>query len=244
MSFKMKYNIVSDYLPVPSSRRPGKKLDKVAFVVAHDTGNKNSTAKNNVTYYRNSCNREKASAHIFVDDKEIRECIPALTAAAEKAWHVIYNVTTDNRLYGDDANDAAIGVEYCYGSNIDADEAYRRYLWVLAYICYKFDLDPSKTIVGHMVLDPGRKTDPQNGLSASGRSYKQLLLDVVSEYHDCMREEKVMLEDWKNKMGSTAIDRLTKMGIISNPDEWKAKLEEPTQNWLFFELIKRVAEKK
>lgn len=157
----------------------------MVFLVAHDTGNPRSTAAQNVRYYQNSRNDMSASAHIFVDDKEIIECVPALTGTPEKAWHVHYNVTTDNQLYGVNANDSAIGVEYCYGSNINADEAYKRYVWVLAYLCWKFELDPAKAITGHFFLDPRRKTDPVTGLAQSRRTYEQLLRDVVEEYREC-----------------------------------------------------------
>jgi len=77
-----------------------------------------------------------ASAHIFVDDKEILECFPAITGPPEKAWHVVYNVTTNNQMFGFDTINAALGVEYCYGNNIQSDEAYKRYVWVLAFLCY------------------------------------------------------------------------------------------------------------
>lgn len=186
MSFTEKYTITPRYLPAKTKRRPGIAISPaVKFIVVHDTGNKNSTAAGNVKYYTNSANTESASAHLFVDDKEIIECIPALTSAPEKAWHVLYNVTTDNQLFGYNANDAAIGVEYCFGSNINADEAYKKYVWVLAYICYKFQLDPAKSLVGHFFLDPKRKTDPVTGLAQSRRTYDQLLKDVVAEYNEC-----------------------------------------------------------
>ena len=89
-------------------------------------------------------------------------------------------------MFGCDANDATIGVEYCYGSNINSNEAYKRYIWVMAYICYKFNLDPKKSIVGHFILDPGRKSDPRSGLLDSQRTYEQMLKDVVTEYEDCL----------------------------------------------------------
>jgi hypothetical protein len=158
----------------------------VKFVVAHDTGNPNSTARGNVSYYERTCNDEKASAHIFVDDREILECIPALTTVSpEKAWHVLYNVCPDDHLFGCNANDAALGVEYCYGNRIQEREAYSRYIWVLAYICWKFKLDPATRIVGHCFLDPARKTDPVSGLAHSRRTYEGLLRDVVAEFREC-----------------------------------------------------------
>lgn len=190
MAFKQKYIITPKYLTLPSKKRSGQLIKQVKFVVAHDTGNPKSTAANNVSYYKSVENKLEASAHLFVDDKEILECIPALTSGKpEKAWHVLYQLPTDNKLYGCNANDAAIGVEYCYGGKINADEAYKKYVWLIAYICYKFNLDPSKSVIGHFVLDPGRKSDPQSGLKASGRSYEQLLKDAVAEYNQCISDD-------------------------------------------------------
>jgi N-acetylmuramoyl-L-alanine amidase len=181
MDINNKYTITPQYLPKPSKRRSGLKINKVRFLVAHDTGNPGSTAAQNVKYYTNSAQTQSASAHLFVDDKQILECVPALTADPEKAWHVLYNVPKDNQLYGVNANDAAIGVEYCYGGNIDADKAYDKYVWLMAKLCITFDLDPTKDIVGHYFLDPARKTDPITGLAASRRSYEQFLRDVAAD---------------------------------------------------------------
>ena len=111
MAFKQKYTIKADYLTRGTKRRSGILISpSVKFIVAHDTGNANSTAQGNVNYYKNSQNEIYASAHLFVDDKEIIECVPALTSDPEKALHVRYQLTKDNEIYGHNANDAAIGV--------------------------------------------------------------------------------------------------------------------------------------
>ena len=188
-TFTEKFIIIPRYIPAPSRRRPGTPLPKVRFLVAHDTGNPGSTAANNVQFYINTCQTvepaKTASAHLFVDDKEILECVPALTGPAEKAFHVLKKVTKDNELYGINANDGAIGVEYCYGGSINADKAYEKFVWVLAKLCFAFNLDPAKDIVGHFFLDPARKTDPITGLARSRRTYEQLLRDVAAEYQVC-----------------------------------------------------------
>lgn len=184
MSFKMKYEIKADYLKSGSKKRPGNTI-KPKFIVAHDTGNPKSTARNNVNFYKRVQNTEYASAHLFVDDKEIIECVPALTATPERAYHVIYDVPTDNNLFGDDANDAAIGVELCFGGRINNEESYKKYVWVLAYICYKFGLNPAKHIAGHFQLDPKRKSDPVSGLKTFGKTFEGLISDVVAEYNEC-----------------------------------------------------------
>jgi hypothetical protein len=184
--FTQRYQVTPRYLSAPSHRRSGTLVaPAVKFLVAHDTGNPGSTAAGNVAYYQGSRDEESASAHLFVDDLEILECIPALTGPPEKAWHVLYGVPTDNRLYGFDANDAAVGVEYCYGGTIDAEEAYRKYVWVLACLCHRFGLDPAAAVIGHFFLDPTRKTDPVTGLARSRRTYEGLLRDVVAEFAEC-----------------------------------------------------------
>lgn len=192
MPFTPRYTITPQYLTMPSKRRPGTPMSPgVRFIVAHDTGNPGSTARQNVRYFESTPKPERtASAHLFVDDREIIECIPALTGSGspEKAYHVLYSVPRDDQLFGFDANDAAIGVEYCYGGRIDADEAYRKYVWVIAYACATFALDPRTSAVGHFVLDPQRKTDPVTGLAQSHRLYEQLLRDVVAEYEACSGE--------------------------------------------------------
>lgn len=189
MTFNLKYDIIPRYLPQPSARRRGyAMIPGVRFIVAHDTGNPNTTASQNVAYYHNNPNPTAgaiASAHLFVDDKQIIECIPVMGTSQEKAWHVLYTAETDQKMFGHHANDAAIGIEYCYGTAIDADQAYARYVWLMAYACQRFQLAPSTSIVGHHILDPQRKTDPQTGLMQSRRSYEQLLRDVVIEYTEC-----------------------------------------------------------
>ncbi|MDK2830094.1 MAG: N-acetylmuramoyl-L-alanine amidase [Clostridium butyricum] len=180
----MKYEIMQDFLPickVSPRRRSGDKITKVRFLVAHDTGNLNSTAKGNVKYYKDTYNKESASAHLFVDDVDIIECIPVFKDT-EKAWHVLYSVPLDNQLYGDDANDVAIGIEMCFFTDKErSQKAYEKYVWVLAYLCQYFNLDPKKDIIGHETLDPKNKIDPSNGLRYSGHTYQDLINDVVKE---------------------------------------------------------------
>ncbi len=188
MAFKMNYTIEQKLLPYKSKRRSGAAMARVGFIVAHDTGNDGSTAAGNVNYYTSSADDISASAHTFIDHKQILECIPATIGSPEKAWHVLYDITLDNQIYGDDANDTAIGVELCYSykkGSINNEEAYKRYVWYLAYLCYKFTLNPLKDIIGHNTLDPKRKTDPINALQHLGKSFNNLILDVAAQYKEC-----------------------------------------------------------
>jgi N-acetylmuramoyl-L-alanine amidase len=171
----MKYDITRDYIDFGNAR-PGTKIGDVKFIVSHDTGNPGSTAYANRNYFDRL--QPSASAHTFIDDKYILEIIPL----DEKAYHVRSNVLTDNRLFGADANDAAIGVELAYGGNINFQEAYKRYVWYHAYLVDKYGLDPSEDIVAHSRLDPTRRTDPQNALHRFGISWEEFIRDVNDSY--------------------------------------------------------------
>jgi N-acetylmuramoyl-L-alanine amidase len=192
MTFKKKYIIKQQFLPTGTKRRPGTPALPIKFITLHDTGNPDSTAVGNVKYYTNSANEMSASAHIFVDGTDIIECIPAFTKP-EKAWHVVYNATVDNQMFGDDANDISIGVELCWGPKINNTEAYKKYVWVVAYLCYVHGISPNK-VAGHHILDPQRKIDPKNGLEKTGKTYAGLLEDIKKEYASCIEEEPVLLK--------------------------------------------------
>lgn len=173
MSVKWRKN----HLPKKTLRRAGLQREKTLFIVAHDTGNPGSTANGNVSYYHNSVNSMSASAHLFVDDKEIVECVPL----NEKAWHVLYDRTEDNQMFGDDANDAAIGVELCFGGQIDNKKAYANYVELIVKLLVIYKLQP-KHVIGHMHLDPGRKTDPLNSFKTFGKKWTSFMSDIEAEY--------------------------------------------------------------
>lgn len=169
-----------DYIKPKTKRRSGAKLKALKFIVAHDTGNPNSTARNNVDYYKNSCNEMSASAHVFIDDKETIECIPL----NEKAWHVRYDVKTDNAMFGFDANDYAIGVELCYFPKDIArsTKAYNTYVKYIADLLKANNLDPRIHVVGHYTLDPARKTDPVNAFKFIKKTWGNFIDDLTKEF--------------------------------------------------------------
>ncbi|MBM7573415.1 peptidoglycan hydrolase-like protein with peptidoglycan-binding domain [Aquibacillus albus] len=171
----MKYEITRDYIEVGNSR-PGEKLDEVKFIVSHDTGNPGSTAYANRNYFANT--QPSASSHTFIDDQYILEIIPL----DEKAYHVRSNVPEDNRRFGANANNAAIGVELAFGGSINFSEAYDRYVWYHAYLLDRFNLEAGTDIVAHSTLDPSRRTDPQNALHRNGVSWDQFINDVKQMY--------------------------------------------------------------
>lgn len=170
-------NIKQKYLPVPSQRRSGEKIEEITYLVCHDTGSNGSTAEENVDWYIKSANDLQASAHAFVDDQGVIECIPL----SEKAWHVRYNAGIAPNLQGNFANDHAIGIELCYSTrgNFDTHGAYKNYCEYIASLCHAYSLDMTK-LVQHTELDPTRRTDPLNAFKTIGKTWEQFLEDIRS----------------------------------------------------------------
>jgi N-acetylmuramoyl-L-alanine amidase len=191
MALKDKYRIERRYISKGKSRS-GKKNNGVKFIVSHETANNSADADAHQFYFNR--NIVSASAHTFIDAGKILEIIPL----DEKAWHVWYIRQIDNQLFGDDANDAAIGVELCRTGSFK--EAYDRYVWYHAYLCHKFNLNPAKDIVSHKVLDPARRSDPQSWLEPNGITWNQFINDVTEYYNDWHKDStKVVDRDEKVK---------------------------------------------
>lgn len=172
--------ITSKLLPVPTQRRSGLKNLGITYIVAHDTGNDGSTAMGNVNYYIQSDNDMQASAHYFVDDIAIIDCVPE----DEKAWHVRYNAGVAPNIEGNFANDHALGIELCYGSAWGMDrnmKSYNNYTDLMAALCKKYNIDPHTKIIQHAQLDPTRRTDPLNAFKYVGKSWEQFLADVAAK---------------------------------------------------------------
>lgn len=211
-----------DWLPI-GTRRSGQKLTtgNPIFAVAHDTGNPNTSAQDNVNYYKNSYNIDwslVASAHIFVDDKECIVCIPV----TEKAWHVLYNTPIDNNWYNADANDAAFGIE---GSYFDDKARSKKSLdnmaRVMAYLCNYWKIDYKTEVPGHQDIQSD-KVDPGNLLQAAGYSRNVSNFDKkVAKYINGVKEDS-------NKEPSKDLSEPTKEKPTPSPQsnvEYKAAIE-------------------
>lgn len=167
--------IIQKYIPINTQRRSGQKLGSVLYITAHDTANDGATAQENVDYYIKSCNDLQASAHAFVDDLGVIECVPL----DEKAWHVRYNAGIAPNLPPTLANDHSIGIELCYTTrgNFDALRAYENYVTYIAGLMKTYNLKITD-LVAHGTLDPTRRTDPFNALGKLGKTWDNLISDI------------------------------------------------------------------
>lgn len=184
MSVKDKYKIERNYVTNVLARSR-QKINKVKFLVSHETANENANADAHYIYFQNIL--MSASAHTFIDDKKILEIIPL----NEKAWHVMYQKDKKSLGLGA-ANDNAIGIELCRPGNFKA--AYDRYVWYHAYLCKQYGLQPRKNITAHKFEDPQRRTDPQSWLIPNGVTWNQFINDVQNYYDNWESNKGVELE--------------------------------------------------
>ncbi len=182
-------NITKKLLPIPSQRSSGEKMDKVLYVVSHDTGTINSTAQNNVDWYIKTANDIQASAHYFVDDTEVICCIEDNL----KAWSVRYDAGIAPNVAPHFMNDCAIAVELCYFSDLSRTKAaYDNYVNLIAELCSTHGIDPHTGVVGHYQLDPSRRTDPMNAFALIGKTWDNFIEEVSAIITSASQTHKSM----------------------------------------------------
>lgn len=122
---------------------------RIEYIVIHDTGNtsKGAGADNHYRYF-NGGNRN-ASAHYFVDDKEIIQTVEDANAS----WHCgdgkgKYGITNSN----------SIGVEICINSDGDYEKAVANTVELVKHLMEKHNI-PIEKIVRH--YDASRKICPR-----------------------------------------------------------------------------------
>jgi N-acetylmuramoyl-L-alanine amidase len=128
----------------------------IKYIVVHDTGNKRKGADAYANYrYFNSKDR-KASAHYFVDDKEILQLVEDHNAS----WHCgdgkgKYGITNHN----------SIGIEVCVNEDGNYEKAVENAVDLVKYLMDKYNI-PLERVVRH--YDASRKICPK------GREVKYL----------------------------------------------------------------------
>lgn len=177
-------------------RRSGIHMKRVSFFTDHDTGNPGSTAQNNADYYCRTYNETETSAHAFIDDLGVIICVPCHKNDKEKAWHVRYDKPQDNKIYGVDANDEALGFELCYFPNDKARslKAYNNYIEFAAIMCVEHAVSPDKRS-GHFQLDPERRSDPKTALKVIGKTYDDMKRDIKNKVEEMrMTTKKIKIK--------------------------------------------------
>ena len=169
------------------------------WIVVHYVGSV-STAKNNVIYFFDK--DRKSSAHYFVDEKEIWQCVDD----SNIAWHV----GGAKEYFNDCRNQNSIGVEMCCKKN-EAGELYideqtiKNTIELIRYLMEKYGID-SEHVVRH--YDVTRKLCPAPLVD------ENLWLDF----------KKKLIVQKEIKDLKVALDLLVEKGIVTDRDYWEKVL--------------------
>lgn len=114
------------------------------YIVVHYTGNTTDTAYNNTRYFK-SVNRN-ASAHYFVDDNNIYQCV----LDKNKAWHVGDSLKVGNggAWYKKCTNSNSIGIEMCCTNSDVSQTTVNNTIELVKYLMKKYSI-PTSHVIRH-----------------------------------------------------------------------------------------------
>lgn len=143
------------------------------YIVVHYTGNSTDTAYNNTKYFK-SVNRN-ASAHYFVDDNNIYQCV----LDKDKAWHCGDKLKSGNggSYYGKCTNSNSIGIEMCCTNYDVSAKTEANTIELVKYLMSRYSI-PVNNVIRHydvtnkncpapMVKDPDRWKSFKNNLGGN-----------------------------------------------------------------------------
>lgn len=142
---------------LPISVNFSKRFNSLSYIVIHDTGNSNpgAGAINHYRYFNGGY--RGASAHFFVDESNIVECVdPRLVS-----WHC-----GDGKGRYGISNSNSIGVEICVNSDGDFSMAIRQCVELVRFLMATYGISKSR-VVRH--FDASGKICPR---SMSGDNWK------------------------------------------------------------------------
>ena len=130
--------VIKDLLPVNEYSRCGDKLTQVNAVVIHYVGNPNTTAWQNVNYFRNlaTSGETSASSNLVVGmDGEVRLSVPLNEVA----------YCSNERNYD------TVSVEFCHPTDDGepTEATYDRLVELTAWLCELYGLDADNGIIRH-----------------------------------------------------------------------------------------------
>lgn len=129
--------IIEDLLPINEYSRCGDKLTQVNDIVIHYVGNPNTTAWQNVNYFRNlaTSGETSASSNLVVGmDGEVRLCVPLNEVA----------------YCSNERNHDTVSIEFCHPDETGepTEATYERLVTLTAWLCDLYGLD-SENVIRH-----------------------------------------------------------------------------------------------
>lgn len=216
----------NDYVIKNKFSRPAYKLLSVKGIVIHWTASFGGTAKNHKTYFDGSDGGggRYASAHIFVDKNEAICIIPldeVAYHANEKACKVSKLKATASYYKGGDANLTTIGVEMCVEKDgtIHKDTI-EKTAKIVAELCKKYKLDPSKDIYRHYDITGKNCPAPFVSTPSKFTNFKKRVKEIIGGDKKNVKETANKKEEQSTAKTTVTVNKTkspsTKTKLASN----------------------------
>ena len=187
----------------------------ISYIVVHYTGNKKDNAKNNSIYFSgDNCN---ASAHFFVDDKNIYQSVKL----RDIAWHC----GTKGKYYHSVCrNSNSIGIEMCTSGNYRvSDKTKTNSAYLCAELCKMIGIsakDIDKYILRH--YDITHKNCPAQMVKYDDewKKFKQKVKNILEPKKETKKEAKK-----ENKKDLNLVAKEVYKGNYGNGQERTKKLK-------------------
>lgn len=144
-----------------------RKNTPILYIVIHDTGNtsRGANAETHFHYFNNA--DRGASAHYFVDDKQILRIIKD----EDKSWHCgdghgKYGITNEN----------SIGIEMCINADGDENKTYQATVELTKHLMNQYNI-PVERVVRH--YDASRKICPYTWNKNNWAKWQQFKQDIT-----------------------------------------------------------------
>ncbi|MFA7204195.1 MAG: peptidoglycan recognition family protein [Candidatus Caldatribacteriota bacterium] len=210
----------------------GRKGNKIIAIVSHQTAGR---GLGSLTWLCNPVSQ--ASAHYLI----LRDgTIYQLVKDENSAWHAgIVNKPSWKFYNSINPNYLTIGIEHeCYpevgGDGNLTEQQYKATLWLHKQLIQKYNIPIDKDhLIGHYQIDSINRPNCPGKAFPWDKLMKDLTSGVIDD----------MLEKWQEDMGKNAVKSLAKIGLLNSPEYWEKRIGDKTENWIFFEMIRKLAEK-
>jgi N-acetylmuramoyl-L-alanine amidase len=222
------------------------RTQKIKYIVIHYTSNDGDTAKNNIDYYARTANLQ-ASAHYFVDEKEVWQSVKE----GDTAWHC--GATSYKHPYCRNSN--SIGIELCskYNGDLKADNKankvdFKKYYFEAAMLEKAAELTkelmakyniPIENVIRHYDVTGKTCPAPMVTNSALWDKFKGMLANSTPDKETSTQVKIESGNDidyalkWKYGITFDSVDN--EKAFIKELDEMKAKGSKAY--WVFYKLV-------
>lgn len=184
----------------------GRNGEKIKYIVIHDTGNTSlkSDALAHYNYFNNGV--RNASAHYFVDDKRIVQCV----LDENTSWHC-----GDGKGKFGINNYNSIGIEICVNKDGDYDKSIQNCIELVVELMKKHSIEYYNHLVRH--YDASRKICPHSMSDnnwVKWWDFKQKVFDIIQENKKESFLYRVIAGTYKNKKNAeNQVKKLIESGI-------------------------------